>query len=200
MLIEQCVPGTPLDDHPDREEAIDLACATLRRLWRELPAEHQFILVTRKAADWAATFARHLAGTPGAPARRALVEEAAVLARELAGDSGPVVLVNRDAHLGNILAADREPWLLIDPKPLAGDPAFDAGYLAGYLSGSTPTRAEVARIVARLADSLGVDRARVRAWTMIRAVENMFWALQVNEDPSPYVALADGASAGSSRR
>ena len=192
LLIEQCVPGTPLDDHPDREEAIDLACATLRRLWREPPAKHQFILVTRKAAEWAATFA------PRAPAPPALVEEAAALARELADDTGPVVLVNRDAHLGNILAAAREPWLLIDPKPLAGDPAFDAGYLAGYLVGSTPTRAEVARIVARLAEALGVDRARVRAWTMIRAVENMFWALQVNDDPSPYVALADGASRGAS--
>jgi streptomycin 6-kinase len=195
LLIEQCVPGTPLDDHPDREEAIDLACATLRRLWREPPADHQFILVTRKAAEWAETFARHLASAAGAPAPPALVEEAAALARELAGDTGPVVLVNRDAHLGNILAAAREPWLLIDPKPLAGDPAFDAGYLAGYLAGSAPTRAEVARIVPRLAEALGVDRARVRAWTMIRAVENMFWALQVNEDPSPYVALADGASA-----
>jgi streptomycin 6-kinase len=198
LLIEQCVPGTPLDDHPDGEEAIDLACATLRRLWREPPARHQFILVTRKAAEWAAAFTRHLAGAGGAPAPRALVEEAAALARELARDAGPVVLVNRDAHLGNILAAAREPWLLIDPKPLAGDPAFDAGYLAGYLAGSTPTRAEVARVVARLAEALGVDRARVRAWTMIRAVENMFWALQVNDDPSPYVALADGASRGAS--
>jgi hypothetical protein len=31
-----------------------------------------------------------------------------------------------DAHLRNVLAAEGEPWLLIDCKPLVGPPAFDA--------------------------------------------------------------------------
>jgi hypothetical protein len=31
------------------------------------------------------------------------------------------VLLNQDLHFGNVLAAEREPWLVIDPKPLAGE-------------------------------------------------------------------------------
>ena len=45
------------------------------------------------------------------------------MALELSRATGPPMLVNRDAHFGNVLSARREPWLLIDPKPLAGDPA-----------------------------------------------------------------------------
>src|SRR2546421_2905134 len=31
-----------------------------------------------------------------------------------------------DLHAGNVLHAEREPWLVIDPKPFVGDPAYDA--------------------------------------------------------------------------
>jgi streptomycin 6-kinase len=36
------------------------------------------------------------------------------------------VLLCTDLHAENVLAAEREPWLAIDPKPCIGDPAFDA--------------------------------------------------------------------------
>lgn len=35
------------------------------------------------------------------------------------------VLLCTDLHAGNVLAAEREPWLIIDPKPHVGDPTFD---------------------------------------------------------------------------
>ena len=31
-----------------------------------------------------------------------------------------------DLHAGNVVRAEREPWLVIDPKPFVGDPAYDA--------------------------------------------------------------------------
>ena len=34
------------------------------------------------------------------------------------------MLVNQDLHADNILSATREPWLVIDPKPLAGEREF----------------------------------------------------------------------------
>ena len=46
------------------------------------------------------------------------------LARELAGTQGELVLVHQDLHGENVLAAEREPWLVIDPKPLAAEREF----------------------------------------------------------------------------
>jgi len=34
-------------------------------------------------------------------------------------------LLYTDLHGDNILAARRAPWLVIDPKPYVGDPAYD---------------------------------------------------------------------------
>jgi streptomycin 6-kinase len=82
-----------------------------------------------------------------------------------------VVVVNRDLHLGNVLAAEREPWLVIDPKPLVGEPAFDAGHLVGDAVADDPSPRRVARLVALVADGLEADEGRVRDWALVRALE-----------------------------
>ena len=48
----------------------------------------------------------------------------------------------------------------------------------------------VEHLVARIADGLGVDPERVRAWALLRAVENAFWQVEVAEDPAPEIAAA----------
>ena len=40
------------------------------------------------------------------------------------GSQGEQVLVNQDLHAQNVLRAQREPWLVIDPKPLGGEREF----------------------------------------------------------------------------
>lgn len=191
LLVERCSPGVPLSEHPNREEAIGIACGILRRLWREPPADHAFILAVDKAARWAIDLPERMANLGGPDSLQPLVDAAADLAGEFAHDAGTAVLVNRDAHLGNFLAAEREPWLLIDPKPLVGDPAFDAGYLVADLAGPVPRRREVERIVWRLSDGLGVEQERVRAWALIRAVENILWSLGLGQDPASEIVLAE---------
>ena len=42
----------------------------------------------------------------------------------LPGTQGEQVLVNQDLHGDNVLSAQREPWLLIDPKPLLAEREF----------------------------------------------------------------------------
>jgi streptomycin 6-kinase len=37
--------------------------------------------------------------------------------------------VNQDGHYQDVLAGTREKWLVIDPKPLAGDVEFGAASL-----------------------------------------------------------------------
>jgi len=167
LLLERLVPGTPLLDLADRGQAVDIACGLLRRLRRPPPQRHRFPLLRNLATAWATEFSK--VGQP-------LFARAAERAHELAAWHGEEVVVNRAAHLGNVLAASREPWLLIDPKPVVGDPAFDGAFLLlRQLDAPMPDLAE------RIAQGLGIDAARLRGWALVRAVDNIRWATDVGD-------------------
>lgn len=167
LLLERLVPGTPLLDLPDRTQALDIACGLLRRLRRLPPKVHHFPRLRDLAAAWAADFSRVGQGP---------FVHAAARARELGAWDGEEVVVNRDAHLGNVLSAGREPWLLIDPKPVVGDPAFDGAFLLlRNLDAPTPDPIE------RIARGLAVDAGRLRGWALLRAVDNIRWATDIGD-------------------
>ena len=189
LLLERAEPGTPLANHPQRDAAVDIMCGLLRRLRRAVGGAHDFPLVRDLVSRWSEHW-------PALHDRRVdtfsdeLASEALVLARELATPDADEVLVNRDPHLGNVLAAEREPWLLIDPKPLVGEPAFDGGYLLLDLLGSQASLDAATSVSDRVAEGLRVDAARVRAWALARAIENAMWLLDGGDDPSHDIAMA----------
>jgi streptomycin 6-kinase len=188
LLMERLEPGTPLMDHPDRGAAIDVACGLLRRLRRPVPAGHPFHPVPDLVRHWKGVLPARQAGHGDlVPAREMSRILAAV--ESLLVPAGPELLVNRDAHLLNILAAEREPWLLIDPKPLAGEPAFDGGWLLIDVLHAEVTAANVRRLASRIGDGLGADPDRVRAWALVRSAENVFWDLDTGGDPAVSLAL-----------
>ena len=194
LLLERLEPGNPLSDHPDLAEAIDIICSLLRRLRRPPGPAHPFPLVRELALRWANELPA-MQTSYGHPSDRALVEDAAMLAAELAMPDGEELLVNRDAHCGNVIAAQREPWLLIDPKPLVGEPAFDAGWLLLELLSDEPTPAHAQRLLALLGAGLEVDPARLRGWAFVRAVDTALWLLECGDDPSSDFALAAAMAA-----
>jgi len=192
LLLERLEPGTPLIHHPDRELAIDLAGALLRRLQRPVPADHRFRPVPHMVRRWSRTMPAGLARhdpLPG-PVRQAALDALEALSTPADGGGGRPVLVNRDGHMHNMLAAQREPWLLVDPKPLAGEPAFDGGWLLIDALRSGPTATAAAHFAERIGAGLGVPAERVRAWALCRAVEDVLWHLDLAEDPSEYAAIA----------
>ena len=79
------------------------------------------------------------------------------------------MLLCTDLHAGNVLAARPEPWLVIDPKPFIGDPAFDA--VQHMLNCEDRLAADPAPLAARMAGLAGVDAARVRQWLFARSVQ-----------------------------
>jgi streptomycin 6-kinase len=182
LLLERLEPGTSLEAYANRDRAISIACGLLRRLWRPVPDPHPFLLVADVATRWARELPERFAAL-GAPFERDLVDQAAELCTEFVRLQDEPVLANRDYHLGNVLAAEREPWLLIDPKPLVGEPAFDTGHLLRSLLRDEPDFSSARRIVERLASELGLDSDRIRFWAFIRSVEDALWGLSVG-DPS----------------
>jgi len=181
LLLERLEPGTSLDAHPDRDEAISVACSLLRRLWHPVPDPHPFGSVPDRAARWAHELAERFQRA-GAPFDRHLVDQATRLCVELARSREEPVLANSDYHLGNVLASRREPWVLIDPKPLVGERAFDTGHFLRSLLPVDLDPSAVGRLTKRLASELSLGPERVRAWAFVRSVEDALWGLTVGSD------------------
>ncbi|MDQ2741170.1 MAG: aminoglycoside phosphotransferase family protein [Chloroflexota bacterium] len=180
MLQERLLPGTALSENLDIEEADAIAAEVLRKLWRPVPSRHSLVTVK----DWAESFERYRAlyGKDAGPLPASLVDEARQVYNHLAASSAESVLLHGDFHQGNVLAAQREPWLAIDPKGLIGEPAYDAATLLRdrsdeILAGPRPVRAMIRRLD-RLAAELDLDRERLRAWAFSQAVLSAIWSLE----------------------
>jgi streptomycin 6-kinase len=77
------------------------------------------------------------------------------------------VLAHQDLHGDNVLAAQREPWLVIDPKPLAAEREFALVPIVrspelGH------SRRDVLYRLDRLCDELSLDRERARGWVVVQ--------------------------------
>jgi streptomycin 6-kinase len=170
LLIERCLPGTPLGQaRPELEQDLIVA-ALLRRLWAQPHAAYPFRPLAQMCADWAREFERDYAAA--APADRidpGLARAGIALFRELPETAGSRVLLCTDLHGDNILAAQRAPWLVIDPKPYLGDPAYDV--LQHMLNCEGRLAADPAGLAARMAGLTGVEAVRVRHWLFARSVQ-----------------------------
>ncbi|MFT7840775.1 aminoglycoside phosphotransferase family protein [Saccharothrix sp. BKS2] len=113
----------------------------------------------------------------GGPVPAAFAARATELGRELAATAGDT-LVNEDLHFQNVLRGEREPWLMIDPKPLAGDREFGVIPLLWNRFGEDDVRERFAA----LCDLGELDDERARAWTFYRAVDNWLWSAEFHRD------------------
>jgi streptomycin 6-kinase len=170
LLLERCRPGTTLLELDD-DLAGDVICALLPRLWKLPPAE------LRLASEVAARWLDELPGTwsaAGRPFERPLLEAAVGALRELGPTQGELVLSNEDFHAGNVLRAAREPWLAIDPKPIAAEReltlvAIIRDRKEELLAGSRPLE-RLRRRLDRLSADLGLDRERMRGWAIAHTI------------------------------
>ncbi len=180
MLLERLQPGTLLRSLADDEKATSIAAGVMRELWRPAPAIHPFPTV----ADWSKGFARlrqfYQGGNGPFPAD--LLAEAEYLFATLSASMSNPVLLHGDLHHDNILAAERAPWLAIDPKGLIGEPAYETGALLRnplpeLLNALHPTRI-LARRIDQLAEELSIARARIHGWALAQAILSAWWNIE----------------------
>jgi streptomycin 6-kinase len=163
MLLERCEPGTALRDLPEPEQDVVVG-GLLRRLWRTPVAPHPFRPLSAMTAHWAQ---ETIAAADRWPADRGLIQEGLHLLKVLPRSSSDEVVLATDLHAGNVLRAQREPWLAIDPKPFVGDRAYDA---TQHLFNCRERMQTAPRAtIRRVADLLEVDAERVRLWMFARA-------------------------------
>ena len=173
VLIERCIPGSQLWGEADEERANKIAAEVLCRLWRRPEADHPFRLLTDVAAGWEESIPAAW-DRLGRPFERSLLDLALDLLHDLRSSQPEVVILHQDFHGGNVLAAEREPWLAIDPKPLVGERALDAASLLRDRRAELARDPQPVRTIARrldlLSEALEVDRERMRGWGIVHAL------------------------------
>ncbi|WSV68813.1 aminoglycoside phosphotransferase family protein [Streptomyces sp. NBC_01012] len=176
MLLERLDERRSLTGVPDVREAVRVLARSLARLVR-VPAPPGM----RRLADQAATMLEETPGAVGLLAderERRLLLDCAAAVREVAGEPGDRLL-HWDLHYANILAGRADEhrageWVVLDPKPLAGDPGFD-------LFPALDQRFDADDVLWRfdlLCGVLGLDRERARAWTLGRVLQNALWGIR----------------------
>ena len=167
LLLERCEPGTTLACRPETEQDAVIA-GLLRRLWRHPSPGHRFRSLAVMCDQWADAFEEDVArGRLGLDA--GLARAGIALLRELPRTSAQSALLCTDLHAENVLAAGREPWLVIDPKPYVGDPCYDV--VQHMLNCEERLRADPGGLARRLADLAGIDGDRVLLWLFARCVQ-----------------------------
>ena len=173
LLLERCEPGTPLSQLGE-DRALDVIIGLLPRLWK--PAGPPFRPLSEEAAWWAE-------GLPekwdrvGRLFQRELLDAALEALNVLPASQGEQVLLHQDLHAGNVLRARREPWLAIDPKPLAGEREFG---IAALVRGDELGRGSdhVRHRLHRLTSELGLDRERALGWAL---AQTLAWSFEDDE-------------------
>ncbi len=128
-----------------------------------------------------------------------MVERAEALFAELLASSGAPMLLHGDLHHENILAAERAPWLAIDPKGLVGEAEYEVGALIRNplprLLALPDATATLARRFDILAETLGFDRQRMIAWSYAQAILSAWWTIEDHSHGwEPTIALAERLS------
>jgi streptomycin 6-kinase len=167
LLLEVCRPGSPLASRPEAEQDLVVA-GLLSRLWSVPAPKQPFRSLQTMCDQWADEFEIKV-GDGRSSLDPGLAREGIRLFRSLPGTADREVLLCTDLHAENVLAAEREPWLVIDPKPYVGDATYDP--LQHLLNCEERLRTDPRGLATRLADLLDLDRDRLVLWLFARCVQ-----------------------------
>jgi streptomycin 6-kinase len=178
----------------DDVEACEITAGFYERL--HIPALPQLRTLSSYIDRWTTDLAK-LDGS--APIPRRLVEQAVSLGRSFVSDSATDgTMIHGDLHYENVLAADREPWLVIDPKPMSGDPHYEVAPLLWNRWDEVLATGDVRRAIRHrfhaTIDRAGLDEDRARDWVVVRMIHNALWCIEdspdgLDEESEDYLTL-----------
>jgi len=164
-----------LATEPSAEYAIEVSGALARRL--AVPAAPDTPSLADTVHGWAEQLEQQVAATDDAPPARALGRARETI--NALGEDRTTTLLHGDLHDGNVLAADREPWLAIDPKGWRGTAAYDAFTVIagrpGQLRPDQDVNRQLRDRVRRFATAAGVDADLAAACCQARATSSLLY-------------------------
>lgn len=179
MLLERLAADRSLETVPDIRRALQLLSELLARL-TATPAPPGLRRLDDLARGLVQAVPEVLPRLRDPADQRLVRECAAAVAGQLPVRANR--LLHWDLHYGNVLAGTREPWLAIDPKPLAGDPGFELLPAIRNRWEELVTAGAAARGVRYrfdlLTEVLGLDRHHASAWTLARVLQEVQWDVE----------------------
>jgi streptomycin 6-kinase len=174
MLLERLDPESSLEKI-EISEAVVIAGRLLRRLAIPAPAQMRTVM---------ALAARMVRAMPqrweqyGHPFSRQLLDQVCEWTAQL-GPAGNRLMTDYDLYYTDILAGRREPWLMIDPKAIAGDPEFGLAQLLWTRLEDIEAQRGLDYHFRALVEAAELDYELARTWTTIRCADYWLWGLTV---------------------
>jgi streptomycin 6-kinase len=180
LILERVKPGDTLKTIKNDEEATLLAAEVMRKI--RVPAPENSIFPS--TAQWAKGLERlrqHYNGGTG-PIPERMVRKAEDLYAKLNSTVKNPQLLHGDLHHDNILSAEREPWLAIDPKGLIGDPEYQViSFLMNNLPGDHAVEI-IKRRIDLFVEELDLHKDRVLAWAYSHSILSTWWCIEDHTD------------------
>ncbi len=186
LLLERAVPGTSLKSYflTNENESIEIACKVMTKLHQvSILKHHNFPHIT----DWLTALDNDWA------IPNAYLKKARMLRDQPLKAAGSDILLHGDLHHNNILQND-ETWVVIDPKGVIGEPAYEA---AAFIRNPIPellNHADVPNIILNrityFAKIMQLPSQRILDLCFVQAVLTWAWALEDGCDMSYFEQLA----------
>jgi len=174
MLLERLDPKQSLEK-VEISEAIIIAGQLLRRL--AIPAPDQMRSVTTLANRMTQSIPQRWERYDR-PFSHHLLDQVSEWTSQL-GPASNRLMTDYDLHYSDVLASNREPWLMIDPKAIAGDPEFSLAQLLWSRLEDIEAKRGLGYHFRALVEAAELDYELARTWTIIRCVDYWLWGLTV---------------------
>lgn len=181
ILLERAVPGTRIGDiQPDKKQ-ISLVSDVIKKIHKTIIQKDASSFPT--LLDWSKAFERYRKNfdVKIGPIPARMFEQAEEIFIEYSKNINRNVLLHGDLHNDNILLSDRG-WLIIDPKGVIGEQAFDVGtYLRNpYID--LPENSNYKNIlknrIAQFSEELDLEKKKIKNWAFANAVISLLWFLE----------------------
>lgn len=177
MLLERILPGTPLSQIEDDDEATRILLYVIKGLNRPLPPNKDFTTIE----DWTKAIPDYLdkhASSGLLPVN--LVTKAQELFEHLIATSEKPVLVHGDLHHDNVLLSDDKGWIAIDPKGIAAEPLYEVAAMIRNpyekLDKVVDLEPLLRSRIAILSKGLNADPERIRQWCFAQTMLSAVWS------------------------
>jgi streptomycin 6-kinase len=174
ILIERAEPGKALHEEFENAPAdcIDPAIRVLKQILKPVPTDMSD-MVTLDV--WFNNFRRY--DTTDFPARMA--ERAFEIYERLSKQTDKIFYIHGDYHLGNVVTAQREPFLAIDPKGIVGHVGYDIAVflinLERWQRNKPGVNELLNRTVRSFASAFDLSEVEIREWVFAHMVIGAWW-------------------------
>ena len=178
FLLERLTPGENLKSvcAGNPQEAVAIAIETMRKFWQPPPAGHDF----ESLETWFDGFKR----AENTGFEQEYMAKARNFFERLNSPPAEKMLLHGDFHHENILSAQRQPFLAIDPKGIVGHKAYDITVFllnhANWLKTEPDFRDNLNSAIEHFAAAFEIATVDLRRWCFAHSVLSAWWTFEEN--------------------